>query len=166
MLLHELHAFVVHEGAVLDAVDAAAHRALDAFGTMSVRGHLEAIVPRRRDHGADLLFGHLRIGAVLGDRQHAAGGGDLDGVGAVLVTLAHRLARVLDAVDDAFFGTRIGRKLARPAVGGIRMAAGAGDGLAGGDDARARHLAGIDGVAQRDRRAELVAEVAHRGEAG
>ena len=52
-----------------------------------------------------------------------------------------------------------------PAVGRVGMPAGGRDRLAGGEDARARHFAGVDGVAQCDAGTERVAEIAHGGEA-
>ena len=133
---------------------------------MGMRRHLEAVVARRRDDCADLVLGELRVQSALGDRQHAAGRGDLDQIGAVLVTLPHRLHRLGRAVDHAFDGTRVGSpEVIRPAVGGVCVATRGRDRLACGKDAWTGNLAGVDRVAQRDAGAERVAEVTHRGEA-
>ena len=69
---------------------------LHALLAVRVRGDREAVVVRGVDDGADLLDGELRRIAALGVAQHAAGGGDLDQVGAVLVALPDGLARLVD----------------------------------------------------------------------
>jgi hypothetical protein len=57
----------------------------------------------------------------LGVAQHAAGGGDLDDVAAVLVALAHGLARVVDGIDHALGGAgradQVRQAVVEPLVG-------------------------------------------------
>ena len=60
-----------------------------AFGAMRVRGDGEAVIVRGGDDGLDLGYGQLRIVRAAAFVEHAAGGHDLDQVGAVLVMLAH-----------------------------------------------------------------------------
>lgn len=167
MLLHELHHLVAHVGAVLDRCHAAEHRALHAFLAVRVRGDAIAVVLRGVDDRLHFLDGELRRIAGLRVRQHAARRSDLDDVAAFLVALAHGTARVVDGVDDAFGRTRRAdqvRERVVVAVGGIGVAAGGRDRLAGRPDARAGHRALVDRVAQV--RADFAAEVAHAGEAG
>src|SRR5690606_38995133 len=119
------------------------------------------------DHRPDLVDGELRRIARLGVAQHAAGGGDLDHVAAVLVALAHGLARVVDGVDHTLGRPGRAEQVREhrvPAVARVGVAAGGGDRLAGGEDARPLDQALVDRVAQV--RADLAAEVAHAGEAG
>src|SRR5690606_26679587 len=88
-------------------------------------------------------------------------------VAAVLVALAHGLARVVDRVDHALGGPGRPEQVREhrvPAVARVGVAAGGGDRLAGREDARALDQALVDRVAQV--RADLAAEVAHAGEAG
>ena len=133
---------------------------------MCVRGHRESVVARRGDDRADLFLGELRIEAVLRDREHTARGGDLDDIGSVLVPLADGLGRLLRTVDHALERPHLSAaQMLAPAVGRVGMPPGGRDRLAGGEDARARHFAGVDGVAQCDAGTERVAEIAYGGEA-
>ncbi len=157
LLLHHPHGLVVHERAMLDRVHAGAHRALDALGAVRMRGDLHVVVVRRGDDGRQLLVGELRGGARLRDRQHAAGRRDLDRVRAVLVALAHRLAAAVGAVADGVQARVLAVQERTPGVAGIRMSAAGPDRAAGGEDARAPHLALLDRAPERDRHAELVA---------
>ena len=167
VLLHQVHHPVAHVGAVLDAGHAAFDRAGHAFLAVRVGGHAVAVILGGIDDRADFLDGELRGVAGLGVAEHAAGGGDLDHVAAVLVALAHGLAGVVDGVDHALGGAGRAeqvRKLGVVAVGGVGVPAGGGDGLARGEDPRPLHQALVDRVAQV--RGHLASEVAHAGEAG
>src|SRR5581483_3118219 len=135
VLLHQLHVWLVHEGAVLDRVDAADHGAADRLGAVGVGGDGEAVVVRGGDHRLDLLLGHLRVVGRAGFVEHAAGRHDLDQVGAVLVVLAHRLPGVRRAVDDALLRAGIAGEVGAVAVGGTGVAAGGADVPAGAVDA-------------------------------
>ena len=123
-LLHQLHRLGVHVGAVLDRAHAGADSALHPLGAVGVRRDVEAVVVRGLDDGPDLLLGELRVLAVLGDAQDAAGGGDLDQVGALLVALAHTGPGLVGAVHDALVRPRIVEQLRGHAVGRIGVAAG------------------------------------------
>ncbi len=166
-LLHQAHDLVGHVGAVFDRGHPAEDRALHALGAVGVGGDAIAVIACGVDDGLDFLDGELRRVAGLGVAEHAAGGGDLDHVAAFLVTLAHGLAGVVDRVDHALGragrADQVGERVV-VAVGRVGVAAGGGDGLAGGPDPRAVDQALVDRVAQV--RADLAAEVAHAGEAG
>ncbi len=154
---------------MLDRVDADAQRALHAFGAVGVGGDAETVVLRGAHHGAQLVLGVLRVVAAGGLAQHAASGGHLDQVGAVLVAGAHRLARFLGAVqytfDRAGRADLLGQEM-RQVVGRVGVAAGGGQRFTGGEHARARHFAGGDGALERDVQVVGGAQVAHRREAG
>ena len=133
---------------------------------MGVGGDHEAVVVRRLDDRPHLLFRELRVLAALGQAEDAAGGGDLDQVGALLVALPDRLARVRDAVDDALPGAGVAGQIRPHAVRPVAVAAGGGQGDRGREDPRPRHLAPGDRVAHGENRRRLAAHVAHRREAG
>ena len=80
--LHRLDRRRVGEGAVLDRIDAGAGRRLDAARAMGVGGDLEAERMGGGDDRPHLLVGEMRLEAAPLLRQHAAGGGELDDVGA------------------------------------------------------------------------------------
>jgi hypothetical protein len=106
VLHHELHVLGIHEGAVLDRIDAADDGAANGLGAVRVRGHDEPIVVRGRHHRANFLQGQLRVVAARALIEHAAGGHDLDEIVAQLVVLAHGFDRILRTVDDAVGGPR------------------------------------------------------------
>jgi hypothetical protein len=93
---------------------------------------------RSRYDGLDLLEGHLRVVAAAALVEHAAGGHDLDQIIAQLVVQAHRLDRVIDAIDDALRYARIPGEVAPIAVGRIGVPSGGADGLSCREDAWAR----------------------------
>ena len=158
--------FVVHEGAVLDRVDAVPDRPLHALRAVRVRGHLHAVVVRRRHDGRELLVGELRRAARFRDRQHAACRRDLDRVRAVLVALAHRLAAAVRAIADGVVA-RVGAGQERTErIRRIRMPAPRADRPARGENSRALDLSLGHRAPERDRRVEAVAEVPHCREAG
>ena len=105
MFHHELHVVGVHEGAMLDGIDAADHRAADGLGAVSVCGHDEAVVMRGGHHRANFFQGELRVVAARALIHDTARGHDLDHVVAELVVLAHRFGRILRTVDDAVGGS-------------------------------------------------------------
>src|SRR5690606_35918432 len=114
-----------------------------------VGGDVEAVVARRLHDRLHLVDGELRGVAAPGVAEYAAGGGDLDQVRTFLVALAHRLPGLRGAVDHAFGRSRRAQRLAQLAVhaiGGVGMAAGGGQRLAGGVDARPFDQALVDGV--------------------
>ncbi len=114
---------------------------------------------------AELLVRELRRAARLRDRQHAAGRRDLDRIGAVLVALANGLAAAVGAAADRIEARVVAGEERAEGVGRVRVAAAGADRAAGGEDARPRDLARLDGTPERNRHVPLVAEVAHGREA-
>ena len=162
----EHEALIVGEGAVLDRIDAGLERRIDAVDAMGVGGDAAAEGVSGLDDGAHLVRHHLPVEAARYVRKDAAGGGELDHLGAGRNLLAHRPAAIVGAV--AGVGRALAGDLGEVAVEAVdaAMAAGDRDAAAGRDDGRAGELAGIDRVAQRGDGARLAAEVADRGEAG
>ena len=72
-LLHKLHHFIGHQGAVLDRVDPCQHRALHAFCAMCMGRDFKSIVFGCGHNRLDFSLGELWVLAVLGLTQHAAG---------------------------------------------------------------------------------------------
>ena len=93
----EAQRFRVEVGAVLDGIDAGAQRGVDAAGAVRVRGDLAAHGVGGLDDGAHFLVAELLLDAGGGVGEHAAGGGDLDDVGAGLDLAAHGAAAVVGA---------------------------------------------------------------------
>ena len=127
---------------------------------------METVIARDRYDRADLLLCKLGILPALGDAQNASGRGNLYEIGAVLVTLAHRLGRLQRTIGDSVNRPRLTTEMGRPAVGGVRVTTGCGNRLAGREDAGARHRPFVHRVAQRDGHVEAVARVTHRRETG
>ncbi len=166
--LGEGDAFVVDERGVLDGVDAGLDGPLDGLGAVGVGGDLASGLVG--GVGGDLEFfeGVLRGAGLIALGEDAAGGHDLDDVDAVFDLLADGLADLVGTVGDAEVAVSweesdggFGRVVVEVAV-----AAGDGEAGAGGDDARARDVAGVDVLAQVDRREGRRADVADGGEAG
>ena len=101
VLLHLGDACVVDVAAVLDGVDAGLGGPQNPLRAMGVRGHLAAQPVRVGDDGLHLFEGVLRGLRIVALRQHAAGGADLDQVGAVLDVLPHLVLHGGDAVGHA-----------------------------------------------------------------
>ena len=126
----------VGEGAVLDRIDPGARRGLDAARAMGVGGDLEA----ERMGGVDDRL-HLGVGEMLAEaarllREDAAGGGDLDEVGAGARGLADPRRALLGAGAGIAGAERLDHLGAE--AGDVAMAADDRDGRAGGEDPRAR----------------------------
>ena len=166
ILLHQPHDFVVHVGTVLDRCHACDDRALHALGAVRMRCNAHAVIARRLDNGAQLLFRKLRVLPALGDAQNAAGRGDLDPVRAVLVALAHGFAGIVDTIDHAFLRSRITHDVAGPAVGWISVTPGRTEPFRRGDNQRSRDITVVDSFAQCDRDIEAIAQVPDDGKAG
>jgi len=88
-LFHQTHGRLAHEGAVLDAGHATLDGAAHAHIAVCMRGHGVAVIFGGIDDGADFFHGELRCIGAARVAEHAARGGDLDGVGAFFVALAH-----------------------------------------------------------------------------
>ena len=88
---------------MLDRVDPGADRGLDAVGAMGVGGDAQAPLMRLVGDRAKLGLGQLLLAGLGVAREDAAGGADLDHLGAVLALAADLVAQFLGAVGDAFF---------------------------------------------------------------
>ena len=84
-------AAAIGEGAVLDRIDPGARRRLDAARAMGVGGDPEPERMGGGDDRAHLLVGEMRLESARLLREHAAGGGELDHLGAGPGELAHPL---------------------------------------------------------------------------
>ena len=86
---------------MLDRVDAGADRDLRPFGAMGMSGRLLAQPVGFVDDGVHLLLRDLRRVHLVGEGEHAAGGADLDDVGAVLDLEAYGVAELVRAARNA-----------------------------------------------------------------
>jgi hypothetical protein len=114
------------------------------------------------DDGFQFVQRVLRGARIVAERQHAAGGAYLDDVGAVLDVAARDLERFIHAIGHAERGDLVFGRV----HGVVAVAAGDAEWRAGGEDARAGHVAVVDGVAQADVGVVVGADVADGGEAG
>ena len=105
---------------------------------------------------------HLLLAGLSVVREDAAGGADLDDLGAVFADLAHALAAFIRAVGVVGAGGVEGR--GEP--GDVAMAAGRAEGIAGGHDAWPFDLASFNGFFQRHVVPAAGANIADGGEAG
>ncbi len=156
---------------MLDGGDAGLDGGEDAFRAVGVGGNLDVVAGGLFDDGAHLGFGHL-LGADGGLERHDAGGGaDLDDLRALLDLQANGLDGFIGAVGDALFGAEAEEAGGDAGVHlGIDVAAGDGDGVAGGDDAGTVDPAGVGGAGEGDveevRGGVELAEFADGGETG
>ena len=153
---------------MLDRIDPGLDRRLDAGGAVGVRRRLAPEGVRLADDGAQLLVGELPRPQIVARRQHAAGCGDLDQVGAVLDLVADGGAALVRGIADSRLDAAAARdrEVGAEGVQGVGVPAGDGDDLARGQDARAFDQPEVDGAAQRHARAVRVAHVAHGREPG
>ncbi len=138
---------------MLDRRDAPLERIGDALGAPGVGGRAAAGLAGLLDRRAHLVQRELGGVGIHARRHHAAGGEDLDDVGAGLDLFAHALAHLVGAVGLAADQM--------PAV-----AAGDADAAAGAQHPRPGHEAGAHGVAHAQLGVVAAAEIAHRGDAG
>jgi hypothetical protein len=86
---------------MLDGVDAGADRGLDAVGAMGVGGDPQAPLMRLVGDRAQLALGQLLLARLGVAREDAAGGADLDHLGAELALAPDLVAKLVGAVGDA-----------------------------------------------------------------
>ena len=86
---------------MLDRIDARAQRRIDAVGAMRVRHRFAAERMRGLDDGVHLFLRELLADARRRVGEHAAGGDELDDVGAALDHFAHRAPAIVGAVAFA-----------------------------------------------------------------
>src|ERR1035437_495742 len=164
---HHVEGLVVEEAAMLDGIDAGADGDFGAARSVGVGGSFAAQGVRFGDDGVEFGLGELGGIDVVGEGEDAAGGAGLDDVGAVLDVVAHGLAGLVRATDDAVGDAGFAAEDVRgEAGGGVAMPAGGAEGVDGDQHARAGNLAGVDGVAQADIDVIAGPHVAHGGEAG
>ena len=164
VLLHQSSPLLIEHGAVLNGVDAGADGGLDADGSLGVDHDFLAGAMGHGDGLGHLSFAEL-LDVEVGDGIHdAAGGHELDPVGAVLDVAANDVVDVIDGVGDveAAGHCDIGRE-----ERAVAMAAGDGNATAGGDHARPKDEAALLGVAEGELRVVggAFAGVAQVGEA-
>ena len=164
VLLHQLRAFFVEHRAVLDGIDSGADGGLDALAAFGV-GHYFLSGAVGNFDGLCHLFLAQFLHAVVADGVHdAAGGHELDPVGAVFDVAADNALDVVGSVGDVGL-------VGKSEVGGehvaVAVSAGERDAAAGGDDSGAANQALLDAVAQGELPIAAVAfaGVAHGGEA-
>ena len=162
VLLHHGDAFVVEVGAVLDGVDAGLAGPEDALCAVGVGGDLAAEAVSVGDDGLHLFEGVLGGLRVVALGEDAAGGSDLDEVGAVLDVFADLMLDGGDAVGYALAVdvVLVGEKVL------VHVAAGDAERGAGDLHVRAGDVAGVDLVAESDVGVVVGADVADGGEAG
>ena len=150
---------------MFDRVHAGADRGVDARFAVRVRGDLHAQEVRRFDDRPHFFVRELLRVAGVADRKHAAGRGDLDQIGAVLVLVPDGLSRLVGAIDDAVHPGRRDPEVG-PQSALIAMAAGDAEHRAGRPDTRARDEPAFDRALQGDVGAAVGADVPNRREPG
>src|SRR6266403_1531905 len=162
VLLGEGDAFVVDQAGMFDGVNAGADGVLDGLRAMRVRGDLATELVGFFGDGLHFLEGVLRRAGLVSFAEHAAGGADLDHVGAVLDGFAHFGASGPGTVGDAF---RLVVIFGRQQIV-VAMAARDAKRRAGSAHARTFDVAGVDGIAEGNIRVTASADVPNGGEAG
>ncbi|CUJ99585.1 Uncharacterised protein [Achromobacter ruhlandii] len=148
---HFLQALFVHEDAVLDRVDAGAHRVQDALRALRMAGGALAKAlgfVHARLHFVEAV---VRIHRAHARRHDAAGGHDLDQVATGVDLLAHGLDHLFASVGDTADAVAVAPRHADDAARGL--------------DGRAREHAARDGVAHAELQVVLAAAIAQRREA-
>ena len=162
LLLHFRTALLVEDEAVLDRVDTRADRRARAEQALRVRRDLAPQRVRLRHRRGDLLVAEMLVFEAVALAHRAAGGPDLDHVGAVAHGLAYGLADVVGTVDDE----RHRRAAAQPCRGqvvDVAVTAGHRQPEVRRHRTRAEDGALVDRAL--DRNPVLGADVAHRREA-
>ena len=146
---------------MLDRVDAGADRGVDPRRAMGVGGDPQAPLMRLLGDRPKLGFGELLLAGLGVAREDAAGGADLDHLGAAHALLADPVPELLRPVSDA----RRRDMIAGRQEGFVAMAAGRGERVRGRHDPRPRDPALVDRLHIGDVGMIGGADVAHRGEA-
>ena len=153
---------IVNVGTVFDGIHAGLGRPQNALRSVRMGCDLASQAMRVGHDGLHLLQRVLRGLGIVAVRKHAAGGANLDQVGAVLDGLADLVLHAFDAVGHAVGGDVIfeGQQVV------VAVPAGDAERRAAHQHARAGNIAGVDGIAQGDVAVALGTDVAHGGEAG
>ena len=151
---------------MLDGVDARGDGHANGLGAMRMRGHFLADGVRDVDHRLDFILRHLRRAGDAAEREHRARGNHLEQIRAVVDQELGALAELIRAARDAGVKSFAAWRLLEIRDVQVAAALRNGEVRAAGLHARARGLAGVDGVAQRGIGAERVgADIADAGEA-
>ena len=161
LLGHQLRGRVVHQMAVLDALDAGRDRALDRRRRVGVHGDVGAPVLGRFDRGAQLGLGEGRDVERAERRGDAAAGRQLDLRWRPASAARARAARTSSGLSAIMLPPICSMRLSRPPMRArqlgelaeVAVAAGDGDHRAGRIDARARNEALVDGPLEPESRA-------------
>ena len=145
---------------MFDGIDAGKNRVLNSASTVGVSGNFAAQPVRGIDDGLHLFRAVLRQRGIVSFRKHPSGGHKFDYVGAIFYIFANFFGDGIDAVGHA---VRRPIKLRRKEIF-IAVAAGDAERRAGYEHARAGHIAGLDGVTQRDIGVSARSHIAHGGE--
>ena len=153
---------------MFDGVDAGLDGPLDGLGSVGVGGDLAAGLVGGVGGDLELFEGVLGGSGLVSLGEDAAGGHDLDDIDTVFHLLADGLADLVGAVGASEFAGvgDVGDGGLGGVVVEVAVASGDGEAGAGGDDARAGDVAGVDVVAEVDGEEGDGAYVADGGEAG
>ena len=161
LVLHrQLQRGIAGQTAVLNGVDARQNGRADAFVTMCVRCHLQVQHVRFIGNGLHFLERQLLPAHGVAEREHATGGADLDGAGAVLMQPANARTCLVRSSHHRRTGPVHGRRQAVV----VAVATNGANGPAGRHDAWAGNPAAVDGLPQTHVGEVGRAHVTHGGE--
>ena len=149
---------------MLHRIDAGARCRLDAARAVGVGGNLQAQAVGGGDDGAHFVVAEMLIQTAALLAQHAAGGSELDHVGAALAGFAHAGGALHCAGTGVALIERIIHHLRK--AGHVAMAADDGERRPSRQHARAGEHAAVDGITHGETRKPRAAQIAHGGEAG
>src|SRR6267142_6370065 len=162
VLLGEGDAFVVDQAGMFDGVDAGADGVLDGLRAVGVRGDLATELVGFFGDGLHFFECVLGCAGLIAFTEDAAGGADLDDIGAVLGGFPDFGASGPGAIGNAF---RLVVIFGREQIV-VALAARDAKRRAGSAHSRTFDVAGVDGVAECDVRVTARADVSNGGEAG
>ena len=151
---------------MLDRVDPRGDGLAGGAVAVAVRRHLLAQPVGLIDQRRHLLEGQLRRVHLVGEREHAAGGAELDHVGAVLDLEADRLAEPVRPVGDPLGRPEFLDQEVMPQPGLVGMAAAGPQPVDRDQHPRAGDQPAGDRIAQAHVEQVLAPHVADRGEPG
>ena len=148
---HPLDRVVADHHPVLDAVDAGVEGGVHRLVAVGVGGDPQAATVGLVGDRRELLGGVLLRAGRTGGGHHTTRGAALDQLGAVGDLVADGLADLADPVGDALLDRHPHDPGGQPALGArVEVPAGRADGVAGRDDPRPLHPAGVDRVGEGD----------------
>ena len=171
-LLHQSQCIGFHKRAVLDRINAGVDRFLGRFIAVTMDRDFFPQPVRFIDQRRHLGRRELRHIDFVGQREHAAGDGSLDHIGAIFHLEPNRFPNRVRSVGNAVGPIRLcAEKHVAKSVRMIEMTAGRADAVSRDEHARSGDDAFVDRVAERDigkvvRIGKAAPDVAHGGEAG